>query len=265
MPGIALVAWLSAAPALAQTGERADVEIRAVSGEISFDEARALEPRWELLLARCAERGRAARGQGELVVRLRFDARGRSTGMDFVVPPTSPAVVGYFTCATPHLGSSWIRTRGAATVELALGWRLEGETAPAPRRPVRVVPAPAPPQPPARVRPSPPLADAPVGISYDAVTRLVRARIDHIALCCDQEFDDDPDGGGRVDLRISVAADGRVSDVAVADNPSGSARLATCLVGVVRQWSFPPPGQAAAITYPFDFRSDEAADVRPPP
>lgn len=61
---------------------------------------------------------------------------------------------------------------------------------------------------------------------------------------------------GRIDLHFSVQPNGTATGIRVRSNNTGSKVLASCLVGLVRSWTFPSSGsEALDFVWPFEFQA----------
>ena len=61
---------------------------------------------------------------------------------------------------------------------------------------------------------------------------------------------------GRIDLHFSVQPNGTATGIRVRSNNTGSTVLASCLVGLVRSWTFPSSGsEALDFVWPFEFQA----------
>ncbi len=61
---------------------------------------------------------------------------------------------------------------------------------------------------------------------------------------------------GQIDLHFSVQPNGTATGVRVRSNNTGSQVLASCLVGLVRSWTFPSSGsEALDFVWPFEFQA----------
>jgi hypothetical protein len=61
---------------------------------------------------------------------------------------------------------------------------------------------------------------------------------------------------GRVDVHLEIVASGDAEDVRVVENQTGSEALGACLVGLMRTWRYPAPGEEPMeFIWPFNFKS----------
>jgi hypothetical protein len=92
------------------------------------------------------------------------------------------------------------------------------------------------------------------------IRRYIRRNIDKIQRCYEQELPGDPKLAGRVTVRFTIGADGRVIHVSAAGMPT----VEECVAAVISTIQFPPPrgGGIVNVNYPFIFQQ---ADPGPPP
>jgi len=59
---------------------------------------------------------------------------------------------------------------------------------------------------------------------------------------------------GKLQVSFEIQGDGKVGDVTVDENGTGSDAVATCVSGVVQGWTFPvhPLDESVLFTYPFE-------------
>ena len=86
----------------------------------------------------------------------------------------------------------------------------------------------------------------------DAVGRIVRAHLNEVRKCYAIGLARDPNRKGRVAVRFTVEADGKVLTAELAERSLPDLQVADCIVTAVKRWAFPRPlGGPAVITYPF--------------
>jgi outer membrane biosynthesis protein TonB len=92
------------------------------------------------------------------------------------------------------------------------------------------------------------------------IRRYIRRNIDKIQLCYEQELPGDPKLAGKVTVRFTIGADGKVIQASAAGMPPVDA----CVAAVISTIEFPPPrgGGIVNVNYPFIFQQ---ADPGPPP
>jgi TonB family protein len=83
---------------------------------------------------------------------------------------------------------------------------------------------------------------------------VIRRYAAGIQYCYDSELKHDPALRGKLVVALTVAASGAVTDVRVVQNTTGSASLAACAVGQIRDWRFPAiPAGVTTFQTPFVF------------
>jgi TonB family protein len=104
---------------------------------------------------------------------------------------------------------------------------------------------------------APPL-DVPVGLTTKEVGAIVKAHMKEIRACYERELAHDATLTGKVSVRWSVGARGRVSDAEVTASELHNGAAETCVLNAVRALSFPDPknGAIIAVTYPFVFKPE---------
>jgi TonB family protein len=90
----------------------------------------------------------------------------------------------------------------------------------------------------------------------DAVARVVRSRMRMVEDCYQRELKRNPQLQGRVEIELTIDAEGSVQNVRVAANATGSPEVAECIVSRIQRWKFPKPaGGSVTVTFPFLFTS----------
>ena len=97
------------------------------------------------------------------------------------------------------------------------------------------------------------------------VVRILRAHRAQVQYCYEQALRTDPALAGRAVLRMTIGADGAVSEAAIAESTIGPVADA-CLVHAMRGWRFPQPtgAQPVRVTQPFSFAVADVAPDAPP-
>jgi hypothetical protein len=105
---------------------------------------------------------------------------------------------------------------------------------------------------PAATEPEPPL-------TRDEVRTVVRAKLPDVRGCFDLGLASDPTLGGRVALRFTIDAAGRVRDPSVVEDELATSEVADCLLERIGHWQFPLPreGRELTIVYPFHFTAED--------
>ncbi len=92
-------------------------------------------------------------------------------------------------------------------------------------------------------------------VDKKAVNKYLRARQSAFQKCYTMVARRNPNVGGKLVLRIKIDLSGRATARVVSDK-TGDPALAKCILGKIRQWSFPKPaGKSVEFVVPFVFRS----------
>ncbi len=103
----------------------------------------------------------------------------------------------------------------------------------------------------APAQPQPQIAFGPIG--DDGVQRVIRSRAGIFRACYQRELNNNPTLSGRLDVTITVALDGTVSDALVGGSLGDN--VATCVYQQLRRLRF-PAGTSATYRIPMLFRND---------
>jgi hypothetical protein len=97
-------------------------------------------------------------------------------------------------------------------------------------------------------------------LTREEIRLVVRAKLPQVRACFDAGLTRAPDIGGRVRLRFTIGADGRVVAITVDEDQLGDAGVTDCLRAELASWQFPRPrgGLAITIAYPFVFSSADS-------
>lgn len=95
-----------------------------------------------------------------------------------------------------------------------------------------------------------------VGRPMSQIRRKIMRERDGIGACHKAELIRNSESSGAVLLRWSVAPNGRVSRVAVAQNTIDGEHLGRCLAALVKSWTFPAADKFSEISYPFIFETN---------
>jgi hypothetical protein len=128
--------------------------------------------------------------------------------------------------------------------------------------PVEPTLASRPAEPPARaasVQPVEPEPEPEPPLTRDEVRLVVRAKLPEVRGCFDGGLAEDPTLGGRVALRFTIDAAGRVRDPEIVEDQLASGSVAACLLEQIVHWQFPQPreGRELTIVYPFNFTAED--------
>jgi len=61
---------------------------------------------------------------------------------------------------------------------------------------------------------------------------------------------------GRVSFTMQITPEGKIENLRVADNTLDSKDVSQCLLGMMRKWITPAPGQTTEFAYSYEFRPD---------
>ena len=90
--------------------------------------------------------------------------------------------------------------------------------------------------------------------SLEALMSVVRRYAAGIRFCYDTALESDGSLRGKMVFRITVAADGSVAGVTVAEDTLGSADVRSCALTQIRGWRFGKAARASVFDAPFVFR-----------
>lgn len=103
------------------------------------------------------------------------------------------------------------------------------------------------------VKPQDPLTGL-VSLTQEEIFAVIRQNLNQIRHCYEQTLQRAPNAQGRVKVRFSIGAGGRVILPAIADNTINDVKLDGCILGKVARWQFPVPRAGDVnVSYPFDF------------
>ena len=96
-------------------------------------------------------------------------------------------------------------------------------------------------------------------LSRDEIRLVVRAKLPEVRACFDAGLVSEPTLEGRVALRFTIDAGGRVRAPEVVEDQLASSQVATCLIAALEHWQFPRPreGRELTIVYPFHFTAED--------
>ena len=94
-------------------------------------------------------------------------------------------------------------------------------------------------------------------LDKEIIRRIVRAHMNEVKYCYDQELVRNKDLAGRVSIQFVISGTGQVINSLVQSTTMNNVRVESCVVGAVKRWSFPKPEGAgiAIVSYPFNFVS----------
>jgi hypothetical protein len=103
----------------------------------------------------------------------------------------------------------------------------------------------------------PTLPAAELGLSREQVQGPIESRYDRLRACYEAGLARDETLGGRVVVQVGVSTRGKVDSVRVADNQLMDCKVVACIVGELRDLEFPPPRDAFAVEFPFNFKPEK--------
>lgn len=87
------------------------------------------------------------------------------------------------------------------------------------------------------------------------ITRVIKAHEAQVRYCYERRLMTTPGLAGKVSLRFTIAADGRVTAVTIDADTIKDPALNGCLLGRAKTWRFPShPGAAVVVTWPWLFQ-----------
>jgi len=86
-----------------------------------------------------------------------------------------------------------------------------------------------------------------------SVQGVIGANSKEVKTCYERHRHDTPELEGKIEVAWTVQPDGAVTDVAVAENSTGSEDLAKCLVRRVMFWEFEGTEEPQQVTHAFTF------------
>jgi hypothetical protein len=94
-------------------------------------------------------------------------------------------------------------------------------------------------------------------LDKEIIRRIVRAHMNEVKYCYDQELVRNKDLAGRVSVQFVISGIGQVISSFVQSTTMNNVRVESCVVGAIKRWSFPKPegGGIAIVSYPFNFVS----------
>jgi hypothetical protein len=92
----------------------------------------------------------------------------------------------------------------------------------------------------------------------EVVRRVIRANFPRFRQCYELGLRQDPEMKGVVGVKFIIGEDGAVESAFYSDGTLPNALVQSCVVGVYRTLSFPPPeGGKVAVHFPIDFQNNE--------
>ncbi len=85
----------------------------------------------------------------------------------------------------------------------------------------------------------------------DAIAAVIQQNVNQVRYCYERQLAQDPELAGSLRVRFTIAAEGSVSAVEIAEGLH--AEVDTCVKARVESWSFPAAEGVTVVTYPFVF------------
>ena len=100
-------------------------------------------------------------------------------------------------------------------------------------------------------------ADVIGSLDKNVIRRVIRKNINQVKYCYEKELVKNPGLGGKVVIRLVIAADGRVQKAEVKSTTMNNKIVEKCIAWAVRRFKFPKPkgGGLVIVNYPFIFKS----------
>ncbi len=103
------------------------------------------------------------------------------------------------------------------------------------------------------------------GLPPERVREVAQQHAGEIEQCVHASVDAARALAGRIELEMTVLADGHIEMVTIVSSTTGNVAFDQCVVASARAWVFPAPGARIAIRYPLVIASDVAPPGTPPP
>ncbi len=95
-------------------------------------------------------------------------------------------------------------------------------------------------------------------VDQNSIKRTVRRHSRAIQRCYERVLKTDPTLKGKIAVSFMINMRGRVEMVEISEDTMNSAKVASCIKGVVKRWRFPKPdGGPAQVTFPFVFSASQ--------
>lgn len=93
------------------------------------------------------------------------------------------------------------------------------------------------------------------GLTKEQINDTVAKKMPSLKGCYEEVLKANPTLSGLVRTSIEISASGAVSDVKIEINELKDAQFETCMIGAIREWTFPAPagGVTVKTSYPFRF------------
>jgi TonB family protein len=96
-------------------------------------------------------------------------------------------------------------------------------------------------------------------IDKEKVRAVIESYLDQVKECYRLAVERRPNAAGRVVVRFTIAATGRVAKAGIESTTLNDAATEACLTKAIYHWKFPPPrsGGVVVVSYPFVFKPAE--------
>jgi Inner membrane component of T3SS, cytoplasmic domain len=93
-------------------------------------------------------------------------------------------------------------------------------------------------------------------IDKEAVAKVINAHLHEVSSCYERALLKEPGLAGKIVLEWNISLTGTVASARTKSSTMRSASVETCILGVLKQWKFPPAkGAGVVVSYPFMFNS----------
>ena len=95
------------------------------------------------------------------------------------------------------------------------------------------------------------------GLDRDVIARVIQSELGQIRYCYERQLSASPNLFGKVQVKFTIGADGKVVSQSVGSTTLQSAMVEGCILRRIAGWQFPKPrgGTLVMVSYPFLFRS----------
>ncbi|MCK5733347.1 MAG: energy transducer TonB [Candidatus Latescibacteria bacterium] len=98
------------------------------------------------------------------------------------------------------------------------------------------------------------IAEATAGRGADAIEAMITQHRAQIAYCYQRELKSNPGLKGKIVVRFTVRANGRITGAKVIQSTMGNAKVERCIVGIIRRFRFEAVGKEKGnLTYEYPF------------
>lgn len=95
------------------------------------------------------------------------------------------------------------------------------------------------------------------GLDRDVIARVIQSELGQIRYCYERQLSANPSLFGKVQVKFTIGADGKVTSQSVGSSTLQSAMVEGCILRRIAGFQFPKPkgGTLVMVSYPFLFRS----------